>query len=237
MLFNLNMTPSPPGAVLTVEDWSTLQSRLLWCYDGSVERENRRQFSSTRHLCAWWMKRGSVTVKQKKERWSAREGEWLFCGPEPRHQEFSDDAQILSINFKMEWPSGDSLVDESRVVPARRFPELLGTAKPLVAYIRKAFPERRTDLWKSDSDLTAFFELQRLFAAWVSSYLIALRASGVVPARMTGMDSRVLAALQERRVAIKKIAYDLGFSSSSHFCHWLQKETGKSPREIQRKGD
>lgn len=252
-------------------------------------------FSQRNQLSAWWLQAGSVTVKRGDEKWTARAGDWLFCGPQSLHQEFSADARILSINFKLEWPSGDSLVDQIVQVPAREHPTLGRTARALLRFITKRFPHAGTDLHPRPVELTDFFETQKLFSAWAQAYLKTMLAAGVVPARMAGLDSRVLvllrkldrhdwrspirekaktdnssnaaalaglsaghldrlfiqqlgmtphAYLQKRRlesalaaladssVPAKKIAFDLGFSSASHFSHWLKKTAGKSPREM-----
>lgn len=275
-------------AELTFEDWSFLHARLLWCYEGEVATPNRRMLSQRNQLSAWWIQAGSVTVKRGRDTWIARAGEWIFCGPHPLHQDFSADARILSINFKLEWPSGDSLVDQILVVPAGEHPSLGKAARALLRVISRRFPRIGTALQPQPVELTEFFELQQLFAAWAQAYLKTLLAAGIVPARMSGLDPRVLDALrrldrhdwrtpfrekqladgtgisaghldrlfvqqlgltpraylQKRRlesatatladstVSAKKIAYDLGFSSASHFTHWLRRATGKSPREV-----
>ena len=281
-----------PADVLTFEDWSFLRARLLWCYEGVVAVPNRRVFSRRNQLSAWWLQAGSVTVRRGTQSWTAGPGEWVFCGPHPMHQEFSSDARILSINFHLEWPSGDSLVEQILLVPAREHPALGRAARTLLRFITKRFPNAGTDLRQQSVSLTAFFEAQQLFSAWAQAYLKTMLASGIVPARMTGLDSRVLAALrqldrhdwrtpfrekslaagtglsaghldrlfvqqlgltpraylQKRRresatasladstTSAKKIAYDLGFSSASHFSHWLRRTTGKSPREVRKDG-
>lgn len=280
------------AAALTFEDWSFLHARLLWCYEGEVDAPNRRLFSRRNQLSAWWIQSGSVTVKRGRDTWIARAGEWIFCGPHPMHQDFSPDARILSINFKLEWPSGDSLVDQILIVPAGAHPALGKAARALVRFITRRFPRIGTALQPQPVELTAFFETQQLFAGWVRIYLKTLLAAGVVPARMSGLDPRVLDALrqldrhdwrtpfreknlalgtgigaghldrlfvqqlgltpraylQKRRlesatatlagstVPAKKIAYDLGFSSASHFTHWLRRATGKSPSEVRKGG-
>jgi AraC-like DNA-binding protein len=276
------------AVALTFEDWSVLHTRLLWGYEGQVEATHRRYVSQRNQLSAWWLLEGSVKVKRGAKTWAARAGEWIFCGPQGLHQEFSSDARILSINFKLEWPSGDSLVDQILVVPAKEHPALGKTARSLVRLIGKRFPEVGTALPPQPVELADFFETQQFFTAWVHAYVKTMLAVGVVPARMGRLDPRVLAALgqldrhdwrvpfkekslvtgtglspghldrlfvqqvglttraylQKRRlesataaladssVPAKKIAYDLGFSSASHFSHWLRHATGKSPRQV-----
>lgn len=273
---------------LTVEDWSSLHARLLWCYQGAVAPSNRRELTLGRRLTAWWMQAGSVTVASRRQSVTAGAGEWLFCGPEPWEQSFTAQARLLSLNFQLEWPSGDSLVEPFLAVPCRANPALAEAAKPLVALLRREFPGVRVDLQGLPASPTAFFRLQQLFSAWVLAYLETVLAQGVLPARMNGVDPRVRAALrfldrhswdarfrenelakgvglsvghldrlfvqqmgvtprgylQKRRLesaramlreplmAIKEVAYELGFSSPAHFCHWFRQAAGQSPREF-----
>jgi len=286
------MTPLPPmPGRLAVEDFSFLQARLLWCYEGEVSPENRRKFTAERdidhHIHAWWIEGGSVTLRHGPKQWTARAGEWIFNPVEPHQQEFSPKARILSINFKLEWPSGDPLVDQPLVVRAKKFAGLNRAALPLMRFIRHNFPGVRNDLWRAPIDAVSYFELNRLFSRWLAAYLRVAFASGIVPSRMSEIDPRVQAALREldrqpwtqpfrekslarqiglsaghldrlfveqlrmtpraylqkrryssavallsdRDVPVKKIGYDLGFSSPGHFSHWFREVSGKSPRQ------
>lgn len=277
---------------LTVEDWSSLHARLLWCYQGTVAPSNRREFTQGRRLTAWWMQAGSVTVTSRGRTVTAGPGEWLFCGPEPREQSFTPRARLLSLNFQLEWPSGDSLVDPFLTVPAEANPALAETSIPLVGLLRKEFPGVRLDLQGLSAGPTAFFRLQQHFSAWVLAYLETVLAQGILPARMKGIDPRVRTALrvldrhswaarfqegelarevglsvghldrlfvqqmgttprgylQKRRLesaramlrqpqmAIKQVAYELGFSSPAHFCHWFREAAGQPPRDFRATG-
>jgi AraC-like DNA-binding protein len=274
------------GMKLTVEDWSSLHARLLWCYQGVIAPSNRKETTRDRRLTAWWMQAGMVTVKSRGRSVTAGAGEWLFSGPEPREQSFTAKARLLSLNFQLEWPSGDSLVEPFLAVSSGENPALGEAAKPLVALLRREFPGVRVDLWGLSASPTVFFRLQQFFSAWVLAYLETVLASGVLPARMNGVDPRVQTALrnldrhswdrrfcedelarevglsvghldrlfvqqmgatprgylQKRRLeaaramlreplmAIKEVAYELGFSSPAHFCHWFRQAAGCSPR-------
>jgi AraC-like DNA-binding protein len=276
------------SAPLTVRDLSFLNARLLWCYEDNVAEENLHKSSDDPHIHAWAILRGSVTVTVGRRKWTARAGEWMLGSAQPYRQDFSSDARILSVNFKVEWPSGDSLIDEPLVVPAAKFPKLGRTARPMVSFIRRHFPGVKNDLWLCPSNLLSYFEMQRKFSHWMVAYVEAIEGSGVTPARMTGLDSRVLALLrqldqhtwgtpyrevdaarpeeisvrhmdrlfvqqmgqtpreylQKRRyesavaflsdsaAPVKRIGYDLGFSSPGHFSHWFQKITGQSPSQF-----
>lgn len=225
-----------PAAQLTVEDWSSLHARLLWCYEGMVEPAHRAGLARGRHLTAWSIRSGKVTVTGRGQSLEAQAGEWIFCGPEPRVQDFTEDARLLSINFSLEWPSGDSLVAPFLVIPAKNYPQLSAAARPLVALLRRDFPGVRHDLQSHAASPTAFFRLQQMFSAWVLAYLEAVQAAGEQPARMTGVDPRVMTALRildrhrwSDRFAEGELAEQVGLSAG-HLDRLFVRQMGATPR-------
>ncbi len=223
-------------ARLTVEDWTTLQARLVWAYEGPVLPTNRRAQTRGRYLSAWWLRRGQVTLRRGRESWHASAGQWLFTGPEQMRQEFSDDAEILSVNFRLEWPSGDALVRAPLVVGAVGCPELGKASAALVRFVRRQFPGVEVDLWRMEVGMEGYFGLQQLFSRWVRAYLQAVMAAGVMPERMTGMDPRVMAALREldrwpwERVFREKELGALVGLSAGHLDRLFVQGCGVTPR-------
>jgi len=272
---------------LTLDDWSYLRAKLIWGYDGPVAADNLSQRSAGGQISAWWLREGRVTIEKGGQPLSAEADDWIFCGASPRQQTFSPGASIVSINFVLEWPSGDSAIEPFFRIPARSQPGLLQTARPVVEFIERRFPGVRVDLGLRSAGLTEFFQLQALFSAWMVAFLETATAAGLSPSRMAGIDPRVLDVLREldrhpwterfeedevarkaglstghldrlfmrqlgvsprgylqkRRLEsatalladaalpIKKVAYDLGFSSPAHFCHWFRQAMGSSPRD------
>ena len=288
----MTSTPDAPNR-LTIEEWSRVHARLVWAYEGEVEAGYRRSAVRHRRLFGWWIQRGSVTVRdQTGKARSAKEGEWLLSGPELTTQEFSENARILSVNFHLQWPSGDALLRGPLVVSGADHPDLCRTGRALVNFVRKNFPGVPTDLWRTPTGPEEYFGLQRLFAAWVEACLRAVMAAGVAPQRSAGLDPRVRSALREldawpwsrpfrepelatrvglsaghldrlfvhdcgltpraywqrRRLEsacaaladpttpVKRVAADLGFASSAHFCRWFKQASGRTPGEERRAG-
>lgn len=234
---NLHILIMPlPAALLTVEDWSSLHARLLWCYEGTVEPAHRAGPARGRHLTAWAIHSGQVTVTSRGRSLVAHVGEWIFCGPDPRVQEFTADARLLSINFTLEWPSGDSLVAPFLVLRAEDHPQLSAAARPLVALLRREFPGVRHDLQSHTASPTSFFRFQQMFSAWVLAYLEAVQAAGEHPSRMTGIDPRVLAAVRlldrhrwSDRFTEKDLAEKIGLSAG-HLDRLFVHQMGATPR-------
>jgi AraC-like DNA-binding protein len=224
------------AAELTVEDWSSLHARLLWCYEGTVEETHRLGTTRGRHLTAWSIRAGRVRVTARGRTLEAQAGEWIFCGPEPREQDFTAGARLLSINFSLEWPSGDSLVAPFFVLPARDHPALTTAARPLLGLLRREFPGVRHDLQGHTASPTSFFRLQQMFSAWVLAYLEAVQAAGERPSRMQGVDPRVMTALRllDRHrwadsLTEKDLADKVGLSAG-HLDRLFVSQMGATPR-------
>lgn len=236
MIFQENLHFFNMAAVprLTIEDWSFLHGRLLWCYEGLVKPEHRRENTRGRHLSAWYLLAGRVELQTVGKTYRAGPGQWLFSGPAPRRQAFSARARILSLNFKLEWPSGDSLIEEPLVLPANA--ALERAARPLAGFIRRHFPGVRVALGTEECDLVSFFELQSLFSAWLAISLKAVLAAGMRPSRMAGSDPRVLAALRildrhpwETPFREKELARQTGLSAG-HLDRLFLRDLGVTPR-------
>lgn len=194
------MTPTflPTTApALTVADWSLLQARLIWAYAGPVAPANRRRDTAGGALFAWRLRRGSVRLRIGRRTMHVGAGEWLLGGPRPHAQEFSDDAEIVSVNFRLQWPSGDALVDRFVALPDRETPGMNRAADKLVRLVARRYPEAGTDLWGRAVVAEGFFEMQACFAEWTRAYLAALAGCGVAPSRLAGVDPRVMEALRE----------------------------------------
>jgi AraC-like DNA-binding protein len=268
-----------------------VHARVVWAYEGEVEPGYRRAPVRRRHVSAWWIQKGSATVRDRTgKNHVARAGSWLLGGPDISAQEFSDDALILSVNFRQQWPSGDSLLRDPLVFAAAAHPALGRSARALVRFVRETFPGVRTDLWRTTTGPEEYFGLERRFTAWVEACLRALATEGAAPESSAGLDTRVRAALREldawpwsrpfrepdlaRRVSlspghldrlfvhdcgltpraywqrrrlesacaaladpatpVKRVAADLGFASSAHFCRWFKKASGRTPGEERR---
>lgn len=273
---------------LTVEDWSVLNARLEWCYEGPVYPAFRHLSTRRPNLFAWLVEAGTASIALAGgSLLTAHPGEWLCGTPVPRRQQFSDDARIISISFTLRWPSGDSLISQPFTLPSRALPALGRAGRALLRFIDREFPGAGTRLHLTPCSAPVYFQLQRLFSAWTSAYIDAALRAGIVPTRMQGLDPRVLSVLRlldrhpwelpyrneetartiglsaghldrlfiqslgltprhylqrrrletararlgESEVPVKTIAYDLGFSSPAHFCHWFRRSTGLSPRQ------
>ncbi len=227
---------SSSSLVLTVADWSLLQARLIWAYAGPVAPPNRRMQAKGGALFAWRLRRGAVRVRLGRRVLRAGAGEWLLGGPAPHVQEFSDDAEIVSVNFRLQWPAGDALVDRFLVLPEADATGMNRAADKLVRLVARRFPGAGTDLWGRTVSPDAFFEMQAGFADWTRAYLAVLADRGVAPSRLSGVDARVSEAWRaldahswREAFREKELAARLGVSVG-HLDRLFVRQCGLTPR-------
>ncbi|MDR1010359.1 MAG: AraC family transcriptional regulator, partial [Opitutaceae bacterium] len=175
------------------------------------------------HLGAWLVRSGNVTARVGSLTLRARAGDWLIPPTGDLWREFSPDARILSVRFRVSWPTGEALFKEGigLVFPADECPELEKSARPLARFAAKNFPNATRFLMDERATLAEHLRLQTLFTRWLDVFSEAMLERGVVPARMGRIDARVLHAVRiiERRalsapLTENELAREVGVSVS-----------------------
>ncbi|MBC8039088.1 MAG: helix-turn-helix transcriptional regulator [Opitutaceae bacterium] len=191
----VDLSPYDNEARLSLAEWASLQTSLVWAHQGPVEPQWRQGRIHSPHLTAWLVRRGSVSVQMGSERWKAGVGDWFFPPEGDRWQEFSDDADIISIRYKASWPTGESLFKEGLgvVVPEADIPELTGIAAELVAFTTTNLTNYPSwDVMQCTATLAENLRLQALFSRWLEAVVKILISRGTAPSRIEHMDTRVL---------------------------------------------
>lgn len=179
----------------TTQHWSKLTLSLLWVYRGTVYASVSGYIDTCLTMVAWLVLKGSVTVTAEGETVSAREGEWIFPKPIPRHQKFSPDAEILSVSFRMEWPDGDPLFKKglSFVLKKEAQPELERVARRLERVVEKVTQTRFRDarLAEASFEFPQFIELEKQVLIWCDLVYRTLVGAGLRPNLHQTGDPRV----------------------------------------------
>lgn len=200
MLQKIAMAKAPGHFIeaIPLAEWAHLHAHLIWIYDGPVNPTGRTGQREAPHLTAWLLRAGEVELRVRNIKLRARAGEWLFPPAGKVWRRFSEDARLLSVRYRASWPSGEELFSDGLGVslPAKEYPELERTAKPLAAFVKKQFPNPDVNLLSAPATLEAHLRLQKLFAAWLDASVSALGRAGLVPARMGHIDARLLRAVQ-----------------------------------------
>jgi len=188
------MTPS--AARLSLHEWSCLRTELVWIYDHAPSPQARRGVFDHRHgNWAWYLRKGAVRITTKSGVFAARAGQWLLPPPEIHRHDFSDDAELISVCFFCQWPSGDNVIAAHRglVLDGAAHPALARTACSLARLVGRHLPGSHYDHARQASDYPQFIRFQRAFLAWIDAWFQACLAAGATPVRHSG-DKRALNA-------------------------------------------
>lgn len=180
---------------LTMHDWSSLRSELLWIYDAPVV-DWARHFTpeSMGETKAWFFRRGRVTLKTSTRTFRARADEWLVVPQDVVRQDFSADAHILSVSFRCHWPSGESLLGGAGgLIAGADVPELERMGSRLERMARKHFPDAGFALQAKMGSAVSFLECQSLLHKWLARLI---SAGGFSQTRMKTEDERLWRAMR-----------------------------------------
>lgn len=203
-------------------DWDNLRISLFFIYSGEVQASGR----GTKEIpgaTAWLVERGWARVTDETGTTvGARSGQWLMVRPGVRQQAFSDDVQLLSINFLAALVTGESLFYEglSLVLKGHSHPMLEKQARILLKTASRILgADNVRSAIGSTISLSHYLALQRDLFSWVIAWNGALQAAGLVPTRMAYSDPRIgqaanylQAHLRDVVVDAKTIADEVGLS-------------------------
>ena len=277
--------------VLRLADWSSLVIALNWVYQSPVPPDGQGKRSNP-DLSAWLLLQGTVRVRIRSSSvLDAGAGDWVLLPVGERVQTFSQDAVLLSVCWKANWPDGRALFDHGLpvVLPSADFPALREVAQRLLDFSRTHLQDDPLPTWRLRASVRVaaetFLESKRLLLQWQQEVIRALAARQVFPSLHELPDERVLLALEhleylplrhavkmdsvasqvglstsqlnrlfarylghtpkahlhQRRISearhllqsgdvpVKEVAYQVGFSSQSAFCHWFTQQVGCTP--------
>lgn len=231
--------PAASEPLVRWREWTNLRTNLSWTYEGRVLPSYQRGNFSPDHLGAWLIQRGSVLLRQEGKTVTAIAGEWLVPWPGYRYQEFSHDAEILSVRFRAAWPDGKALFDRGLSVkfPAREYPQLERLAKDLVRTTRPIIPTDPVELAQEAVPFERFIVVNMMFLRWLGQFYTALCSLGVKPARIGVHDERIIVALQKldvvplsERLREARLAKEAGLGVSQ-FVRLFRHEMDETPKQ------
>ena len=233
-----NQLPFPPPGAMRFIDWSSLQSHLMWVYEGRVLPPALNAEFTHHGVTCWLMRKGRVEVAGGGQRVTAGAGQWVFVAAPARKQTFSADAEILSIYFHLAWPGDVPLFERKKteVFPASQFPGLEAPAVRLLQFMRRNMDKTDYDLRFERCSFEVFLRTQELFPAWLRAYVGCMLARGHAPLRLVGRDDRAtqLVIALDRQPLHEPFDFD-GFArrmglTARHLAELFCKDYGSSPR-------
>lgn len=234
-------SPSHPrlGQIRNSE-WANLRTELTWAYEGQVHPHYREFTDHISGQSVLLLKEGSLLVRGSSGRETiGQAGDWVLPPLGPRLQRFSEDARILSIHLKLEWPGGQPLFawEDALVFPSARFPRLESQGRRMGRWVSRQFPGAVNRLPFLSGDLLTHLQLQRYFATWLETYVDCLLSLKQTPSRLGQVDARVLEAIQaldrhplERPFSEKELAHAVGLSVSQ-LDRLFSRQFGQTPSQ------
>jgi AraC-like DNA-binding protein len=236
-------------AMLKWMDYTHLQQHLIWAYETRVSTAVNGRVEA-KDMNAWLIESGEAEVRMvnEPECVRAQAGQWLFPKPGLRYQQFAKDTRLLSVCFRLGWPSGLNLFDDGLTlsIEAEAFPELTQSARTLVKAVRTTFeatyPNGRFPRLGPTLDITSiclsdYVRWNHAFSHWVSTFIATMLRNQIEPCGLQVIDSRVMQALawinraaDDGFYSEQNLAKSVGLSAS-HLARLFTQTLGKTPHE------
>ena len=248
------MIASPPLR-LSLHEWASLQTELIWVYDGAVDPAYRHLRTPAGRAGYWarYVRAGQVRLSSPSGVLEAGPGQWLTGAREKGTIDVTDDALILSIHFLCQWPTGDDFFGKFgvRVIPDEACPALRRQAEQLQRSVRRSHPTANVGYAHERAAYPDFLRQQVLFVNWLATWCEALAAQGCRPAYGGSDDerlTRVVRRLNESPLAagfpkallraeakLSPGQLDLKFAQAfglSPWCYWQRRRLEHAKRRL-----
>ncbi|MDA3873530.1 MAG: AraC family transcriptional regulator [Kiritimatiellae bacterium] len=181
---------------LPLHNWDSVRLHLYWAYEGAPEY--RRGSETVTSQTAWMLRQGHVRFRWREQTLTLRTGQWVILGKNRGEHEFSEDAELISVCFRAEWLSGQSLFDDSEpiVLHARTCPELEASVHPLLGKARIISREQTTRLFVSSCTPLEFLQLRIAFLSWLEVLTREIQNAGGHLRISSSSDERVLKGIR-----------------------------------------
>lgn len=182
---------------LSLHEWASVQTELIWVYDQVVAPHfrHRNEIAGRTGYWARYVRAGRVVVTgEDGRRVEAGTGQWLTGSRGKGRVDITDDAHILSIHFLCQWPNGENLFGreiEARMIEDRDCPMLRRRCEVLERAVRKWHPSAQVGYAHETSTYQSFLKHQALFVNWLMNWCEAMTARGCIPAYGGGDDDRL----------------------------------------------
>ena len=231
------LTPADSTGPLSY--WSDFRLQLAWVYAGSPEKNYQTGHFEAQPQAAWLIRKGTVSLKFSLGTETYKAGQWVFPKVEEGVQKFSDDAEILSIRFVAEWPSGELLFDRSKshsrpMSELRNFTRL---SERLARVVSREYPGVYSQLLHARGSHRFYFGFQRLLYGWIQAYSQVMEGFGLTAHTIEPIDDRIRGAIHTmetqslcRLLRGKTLAAESGLSVSQ-FNKLFHRDIGTTPKE------
>lgn len=185
---------------LRLLDWARLRMHLVFAYVGAPSVLVYKGHH-TPAMSAWLLLRGGVEVEDPDgSRVVASCGQWVFPSPGYSGNQFTEDAEILSVRTLLFWPNGDLLFTHPNtlVVDEGRYPVLQPAAKRLIRCLkplgRGQKDQRLLRLPYESAEFSQYLTIQKATIRWVEVCTAMMADLGVERTSTQTSDLRIVRA-------------------------------------------
>ena len=192
--------PTEKAPVLPLPDWAELTCSLIWAYDHEVPAYGyHRRGKRVNDSVAWFLRKGSATVKTEQANWRLEPGQWFLLPEYYYWQDFTPHTHLLSLCFRANWATGIPLFHhgDGIVLNGAEHPQLEKAARPLVRQCLQMseHTQNQKRIIVAGTALE-YFKTQKQFMTWLNLYAQILLDRGCVPSRLSVTDPRLLQAVR-----------------------------------------
>lgn len=208
-------------------DWASIRSELVWVYEGAVEARYRWAREHFPGCSALLLKQGSLLVETEHGQTRATKGQWIFPCSGPRLQQFSDEAEVISLHFKFQWPGGAPVFawKVAELIESSKVPHLEQQARQMLTIVDQRIPASGAGMLWQNAEIQTHLMLHVAFTKWLLIFVQAMLDAGHVVSRQGPMDSRTERAMQ----ILEALPLDSKFDKAR-----LATEIGLSPSQLDR---
>lgn len=241
-------TRPPAEKTVSVHDilrWDNLDARLIWAYEGPIRAPFRHCGYPGDVIRAWFLRSGSLTMHFPDGSQVFERGHWVFPKQMEGTQEFSPDADIVSVRFSVTLPEGGLLFEGMRErsisIPEQDSEALTRYGASLAGIVSRN--HAAGTVWQyQPRQLEDHLECQHLFYGWLMEFCRLMKKSGLTMATGSRLDERILTALRwmnarplESTLREGEVARIVGLSVSQ-FNRLFASNIGCTPMEYWDKG-
>ena len=206
-----------------IYDWDQANLSLSFCYEGTIplvgRGETHPDFNS-----AWLVKEGWAEIRCGEGKpLHGNVGDWLIVPPGQRFQQFSEDAEIVSIAFHVEYSPGEPLFGKNlpTAIKASDWPVLEKRAATLLKLTFHNQKAARFSSWTQRAEMLEYLRVKLAFLRWLEALTGALARREVLPQIRVSGDNVVRqvirifrAAAHREELNVADLAQRVGISMS-----------------------
>ncbi|MFH1500230.1 MAG: AraC family transcriptional regulator [Verrucomicrobiota bacterium] len=184
---------------LPVDKWDRLRRELVWIRRAAIEKSNQSlSYQPQGRIAAWRLIHGRATFRLSSGLSRVKAGQWIFPGTGTGDRTFSDDAEIISLRFHLEWPGGENLFDHRKpiIVGGRETHDLDRAGFALVDFVQANLTPSGFHLPWAATNLDRYLTLQTHFERWLRAYVELMTGSGQAPGPAPHGDPRIQEAVR-----------------------------------------